>query len=182
MGKYQRSKSRRRSFRCTARPLANCCGIHIHVCFCRSKKPAKHFAHIAVPVTCSKAAPRNPGTERRYRPLAGSTHATVESPGRRELSGRGLLTHIRSTRCSPKWGQARREERSLVIPIKRRATRHGPVLGATPFLETTQGDGADLARSGVPPRSCRMTTSRSLRLASRQSGHQRVDQLCIDRP
>ncbi len=82
----------------------------------------------------------------------------------------------------PKWGQARREEHSLVIPNKRRATRHGPNLGATPVLEKTQWAGAALARSGVTARLCGMTTSRSLRLVSPQSGHRRVDQNCVNRP
>ena len=64
----------------------------------------------------------------------------------------------------------------MVIPNKRRATRHGPILGAT------RRAGAALARSGVAPRLCGMTTSHSLRLVSRQSGHRRVDQICVNRP
>ncbi len=76
----------------------------------------------------------------------------------------------------PNWCQARREEYSLVIPNKRRATRLGPNLGAT------RRAGVALARSGVTPRLCGMTTSRSLRLVSRQSGHRRVDQICVNRP
>jgi hypothetical protein len=86
----------------------------------------------------------------------------------------------------PKWGQARREECSLVVPNKRRATQHGAILGATPILIRT-GDGAtpsqsELARSWVTARLCGMATPRSLRLVSHQTDRRRADPICVNRP
>ena len=48
------------------------------------------------------------------------THIGIPASGVGEFHAivQGLLTHFRSMRCSPKWGQASREERSLVIPNK----------------------------------------------------------------
>jgi len=100
----------------------------------------------------------------------------------------GLLTLFMPRRCYPKSGQARREERSLVIPNERepapraqrvlwaRATRPGRFWGAT------RRDGAILSRYGVAVRLWTASTRRSRRLVSHQNGLRRRGMDSVNRP
>jgi hypothetical protein len=126
------------------------------------------------------------GTAVSARELGVPEHAVIKTLIMEDEAGRPLIVSGPANAylivaLPPKRGQARREERSLVIPNKRRATRHGPFLGAARRAGAASVQ-SDLPRYGVAPRSYGMTTSRSLRLVSRQSGHWRVDLICINRP
>ncbi len=88
---------------------------------------------------------------------------------------------IKTAALCPKSGQARREERDLVVLNERRVTLHGSIWGAT------RRDGAIFPQSCVAPRGhvvarlCTTSTRCSLRLVLRKNGRRRCHLYSVNR-